>query len=89
MKKNKVVVRLMGHDYALLTDQPTEHVQRMARYVDRKMREVAILSRATDSVAPILTTMTLADELFRAQDENTRLKKELAALTQDGRKNQE
>ncbi len=79
MKKNKVVIRLMGHDYALLTDQTPEQVQRAARYVDRKMRELAITTRAADTMVPMLTTMTLADELLRAQDENTRLKRELAS----------
>lgn len=79
MKKNKVVIHLMGRDYALLTDQPAEKVQRLAHYVDRKMREVAITTRAGDTMVPILTTMTLAEELFRAQDENGRLKRELAA----------
>lgn len=79
MKKNKVVIHLMGRDYALLTDQPAEKVQRLARYVDRKMREVAITTRAGEAMVPTLTTITLAEELFRAQDENTRLKKELAA----------
>ena len=42
MKKNKVVIHLMGRDYTLLSDQQPEKVQRVARYVDRKMREVAI-----------------------------------------------
>ena len=70
----------MGHDYALLTDQSPEYMQRMARYADRKMRELAIVTRASDTMVPILTAMTLTDELFRAQDENVRLKKELAAL---------
>ena len=79
MKKNKVVIHLMGRDYALLTDQPADKVQRLARYVDRKMREVAITTRAGETMVPTLTTITLAEELFRAQDENTRLKKELAA----------
>lgn len=79
MKKNKVVIHLMGRDYALLTDQPADKVQRLARYVDRKMREVAITTRAGEAMVPTLTTITLAEELFRAQDENTRLKKELAA----------
>ena len=79
MKKNKVVIHLMGRDYALLTDQPAEKVPRLARYVDRKMREVAITTRAGEAMVPTLTTITLAEELFRAQDENTRLKKELAA----------
>ena len=80
MKKNKVVVHLMGHDYPLLTDQSPEQVQRVARYVDRKLRETAITTRAAESMVATLTSMTLADELFRAQDENVRLKKELSLL---------
>ena len=78
MKKNKVVIHLMGRDYTLLSDQQPEKVQRVARYVDRKMREVAITTRAGDAMIPMLTAMMLADELFRAQDENVRLKRELA-----------
>ena len=79
MKKNKVVIHLMGRDYTLLSDQPEQKVQRIARYVDRKMREVAVTTRAGDSMVPTLTSIMLAEELFRAQDENVRLKKELAA----------
>ncbi|MGN0995315.1 MAG: cell division protein ZapA [Candidatus Ventricola sp.] len=80
MKKNKVVVHLMGRDYTLLTDQSAERVQRLARYVDRRLREVAITTRAGETMVPTLTAMMLAEELFRAQDENVRLKRELAAL---------
>lgn len=83
MKKNKVVIHLMGRDYALLTDQSADKVQRTARYVDRKMREVAITTRAGEAMVPMLAAMTLADELFRAQDENVRLKKELAVRQPD------
>ena len=83
MKKNKVVVHLMGHDYTLLTDQSPEQVQRVARYVDRKLRETAITTRAAEPMVATLTSMTLADELFRAQDENVRLKKELSLLKED------
>ena len=80
MKKNKVFIQLMGREYALLTDQDVKQVQRLSRYVDRKMREVSLTTRAGESMVPMLTAMTLAGELFSAQDENTRLKKELAAL---------
>lgn len=82
MKKNRVVVRLMGRDYTLLTDQPPEDAQRVARYVDRRMRELAITARGPEGVVPVLSAMTIADELFRAQEENIRLKKELAAQGQ-------
>lgn len=80
MKKNKVVIHLMGRDYTLLSDQPAEKVQRIARYVDRKMREVSVTTRAGDSMVPTLTAVMLGDELFRAQEENVRLKRELASL---------
>ena len=80
MKKNKVFIHLMGRDYALLTDQDVAQVQRLSRYVDRKMREVQLTTRAGENMVPMLTSMTLAGELFSAQDENTRLKKELASL---------
>lgn len=82
MNKNKVVVHLMGHDYTMVTDQPTEKVQRLARYVDRRMRELSILTHAGEGMLPVLTSMTLADELFTAQDEVNRLRRELADKNQ-------
>lgn len=88
MKKKKVVVHLMGHDYTLLTDQSPEQVQRVARYVDRKLRETAITTRAAEPMVATLTSMTLADELFRAQDENVRLKRELLLLQSGAQKEQ-
>ena len=88
MKKNKVVVHLMGHDYTLLTDQSPEQVQRVARYVDRKLRETAITTRAAEPMVATLTSMTLADELFRAQDENVRLNRELLLLHSGAQKEQ-
>ena len=78
MNKNKVVVHLMGRDYTMVTDQPTEKVQRLAKYVDRRARELSILTRAGENMLPILTAMTLADELFTSQDEITRLRREIA-----------
>ena len=70
----------MGRDYTLLTEKTPDEVQRMARYVDRTMRELAITTRAAEGMVPVLTAMTLADELFHAQDENLRLQRELAAM---------
>ena len=75
MNKNKVVVHLMGRDYTLVTDQQPDKVQRLSRYVDRRMRELAILTRAGENMLPVLTAMTLADELFTAH----RLRRELDA----------
>jgi len=80
VKKNKISVRLLGKDYSLLTDQQPERVQSVARYVDRKMRELQITARIPENVLPMLTTLTIGDELFSAQQENQRLRRELAQL---------
>ena len=77
MNKNKVIVHLMGREYTMVTDQQPEKVQRLSRYVDRRMRELAMLTRAGDNMLPVLTAMTLVDELFTAQDEVNRLRREL------------
>ena len=82
MKKNKISVRLLGKDYSLLSDQPPERVQTVARYVDRKMRELQITARVPENALAMLTTLTIGDELFSAQQENQRLKRELAQLGQ-------
>ena len=65
MNKNKVVVHLMGRDYTLVTDQQPDKVQRLSRYVDRRMRELAILTRAGENMLPVLTAMTLARNMQR------------------------
>ena len=80
MEKRKVSVRLQGKDYTLLTEQPEERVQRIARYADRKMRELALASRSPDSTVAVLTCMTLAEELYGAQEENIQLRRKLAEM---------
>ncbi|MCR4708167.1 MAG: cell division protein ZapA [Clostridiales bacterium] len=80
MEKRKVNVRLLGRDYTLVSDQPEEQVQRIARYADRVLRDLAISTRAQDSVVPILACVTLSEELFAARDENVRLRREIETL---------
>ena len=63
MNKNKVVVHLMGRDYTLVTDQQPDKVQRLARYVDRRMRELAILTRAGENMLPVLIAVILVQGL--------------------------
>ncbi len=81
MNKNKVVVRLLGRDYTLVTEQTPQQAQRVARLVDRKMREIAMTTHSGEAMVTTLTALTMADELIRAQDENLRLKRELAERT--------
>ncbi len=83
MEKRKVNVRLLNRDYTLVSDQPEEQVQRIARYADRILRDLAVATRSKDSVVSILACITLAEELFAARDENVRLRREIESLRQN------
>ena len=52
-------------------------MQRIARYVDRQMRELAITTRAAEGMVPILTCMSLTEELMELQGENNMLRRTL------------
>ena len=82
MEKRKVNVRLLNRDYTLVSDQPEEQVQRIARYADRVLRDLSVATRSQDSVVSILACITLAEELFAARDENVRLRREIESLRQ-------
>ena len=67
----------MGSEYKIKGADP-EYIQKVAAYVDAKMRE---LERRLAAGAPariaILASLNIADELFRERAERERLDKEL------------
>lgn len=77
MEKQKIKVRIAGKDYILLSSDPPEHVHRVGIYVDRKISEVEQATRLPSNMVAVLTALNLGDELLKAQDENTRLRREL------------
>ena len=45
MEKQKTVVRVAGKEYALVSSDPPEYMQRVAAYVDRKLNEMSVATR--------------------------------------------
>ncbi len=78
--KCKVAVNVGGKGYTLVSSDPPEHVQRAAAYADRTLREIATSTHQPVSQAAVLAVISLADEVIKAQDENTRLKHEIQLL---------
>ena len=61
-------VEIFGRRYELRTTEPGEHVEELARYVDRRMRELADVSPHVDTARlAVLVALNIADELFREQ----------------------
>lgn len=77
MIKTKTTVRVAGRDYTMVGNDSEEHMHRVAVFVDRKMNELSVAAQLPPNMVPVLTAMNIADELLKAQDENTRLRNEL------------
>lgn len=84
MDANKVSVRIYGQDYVIGGEESSEHIIRVADYVDAKMKEIArsIPLEATSSLA-VLTAVNAADDYYRLLDAETELKNTNAELEAD------
>ena len=77
MEKKRVTIRVAGKDYNMTSSDSEAYVRRVAAYVDRKIGELTLATRLPAADAAVLTAITLADDAFKAQDENTRMRREL------------
>ncbi|MBQ8200716.1 MAG: cell division protein ZapA [Clostridia bacterium] len=80
MEKQKTTVRVAGKDYALVSSDSPEHLNRVAAYVDRQITETTFATRLPRDTVAVLVSLNIADELMKAHDENARLRRELNAL---------
>lgn len=73
MEESRVTtVEIFGREYKIKGVADQTYIQRVAGYVDEKMREVAsaATAAATDRVA-ILAALNIADELFQARQQQS------------------
>jgi len=84
MEKQKTTVRVAGRDYTLVSSDAPEYITRVAAYVDRTTTETALATRMNVDKAAVLVSLNIADELMKAHDENSRLRREIAALRAKG-----
>ncbi len=79
--KNKVQVTIDGRTFSIMGTESEEYLQKVAAYIDEKMKELK-RSGAQGSLSPVtlyfLTSLNIADELFKANDELDMVKKEFS-----------
>lgn len=75
--KQKTTVYILGKEYTLVSSDTPEHMQRVASYADRALRETQLSARMTLEQAGIMTAISMADEVIKAKDENQRLRRRL------------
>lgn len=72
--KNKVVVKILGQEYTLISDDSREHMQRVSNLVDDKMRELYNSNKKmSTSMVAVLTALNMTDEYLKALDEQNEI----------------
>ena len=84
MEKQKITVTVAGRNYTLVSNDPPEYVRRIAAFVDRKLRETETVTNLSSGQAAVLTCFHLAEDLLKAQDENTVLRRQMEKLARAG-----
>ena len=77
MSQTRTTVRIAGREYPISSSDGEAYVQRVARYVDRKITELSLATRLSALDSATLAAMTIADELAKSQEEIARLRRQL------------
>lgn len=77
-----VTVEIAGQQYAIRSSLDEQYVARLSAYVERKMEVASDSAPASDTLGlAILVALNIADELFRARDDQSSVHGELNART--------
>lgn len=83
MEKSRTTVRIAGKEYTMMGTDTSDYIHRVALYVDRKMQEIGVMTNLATNDLAILTSLNIADELIKSQDDNAKLRKDLAEAKQE------
>lgn len=77
---NRVKIVVDGKTFTLMGQESTEHIQKVASYIDEKMKEIRSVSHSITmdtSLAYVLTSLNVGDDYFKALEEREVLLKQL------------
>ncbi len=65
-EKYTVKVNIFGNEYPIKSEADPEYIKRVAKYVDRKMREISEkVNISSAAKVAVLAALNITDELFR------------------------
>ena len=81
--KRQVAVQIAGQRYVLRTDADEEQVQKLASYVDGRIRDIQRQTRTPDTQAlATLAALQIAEELFGERQAQASLRKKIRDKSQ-------
>ena len=77
MQKIKTTVHIAGKDFVISSHDTEEHVQNVAAWVDRRMKELYQATKLPGGQLAVLAAMNAADDMMKSREEIRRLRLEL------------
>ncbi len=70
MEINRVTVKILGQEYTIAGDKPREEIEKIALYVDEKMKLISkTINDGTSGKTAILSAINIAEEYFDSLEE--------------------
>ena len=80
MAASKFIVRLLGNDYQIESENSDELIQRIGFYVNKKFNEIAERnSKLSTNMIAVITSLNIAEDTIKLQEENKELSAQLSA----------
>ena len=82
--RTSVTVRIAGEEHTIRANAEPEYTRRCARLVDQRIQEIRLKSGLIEGhKAAILAALSIADELFQAEEEVERVRRDAASRTRN------
>ncbi len=79
-EKSSVTVRIAGEEHTIRASTAPEYTKKCAKLVDGRIQEIRSNSGLIEGhKAAILAALSIADEMFQAQEELDRVRREVAS----------
>lgn len=86
-EKKRLTVKIKAKEYVINCVEEEEYVQKIAYYVDRKLKQIETANPLLSSdTTAILTAVNITDELLKAMEVIERLKKRIPSQDQELKK---
>ena len=80
MEKTRTTVRIAGKEYTISSYDTKAYVQRVADLVNRRLEELSEMNRMPAQQLAVLVAVNSTDELIKAKDEITHVRRDNAEL---------
>ena len=81
--KNRTDVTIFDMNFTLVGEESPEYTQKLANYVNAKMREVSANGGISSIAAAVLSAVNIADEYFKSVDSAENMRGQLKSYFDD------